>query len=78
MNALSTLFSFSGNCAPAPVKTERIGKWAEVIIPIDDDNVCYLTVNDDAIAAIVAVMRAKHFPESIIAEMQNHLDNLNS
>jgi len=32
---------------PAPVKTERMGKWYEVVIPIGKDHVAYLTMPED-------------------------------
>lgn len=39
----------------APVKTERMGKWNEVVIGISDDHVAYLTLNDDCFKVIQAV-----------------------
>jgi hypothetical protein len=42
------------NCpiGPAPKKTERHGKWYEIIIPIGKDHVAYLSMSEDAIAEI--------------------------
>jgi hypothetical protein len=39
----------------ATVKTERVGKWYEVVIHIDDDHVAYLTIDNDCFEVIQAV-----------------------
>ena len=37
---------------PAPAKTERMGKWYEVVIPIGKDHVAYLTMPEDTLGEI--------------------------
>jgi len=45
---LITELILRNNAHDAPIKTERIGKWYECIIPIGDNYVAYLTLTDDA------------------------------
>lgn len=42
----------SGGATPAPMVTERHGKWHEFIIPIGNDEAAHVTMTDDALRAL--------------------------
>ena len=47
---LGIIHSFKMNRASAV--TKRHGEWVEVVVPIDADNVAYITMTEEAYAAL--------------------------
>lgn len=53
MNVLIELIKEQGRVSHAPCSTRRLGKWYQVTIGIGDDDVAYLTLDDDAFGVLV-------------------------
>lgn len=54
MEALISLLKTQGPLTEAPCSTRRVGKWYQVVIGIGDDDVAYLTLDDEALATLIA------------------------
>ena len=69
LDAVSSLI-LQFDVAPAATKVERFGKWHECIIPIGDDHVALLTLDNDAFDALV-----KHYQEPLVQTALKAKDN---
>jgi hypothetical protein len=47
----------------APWKTQRHGEWFEFVLPVDDDNVAYLTMPKESYDTIVAMYPTVDFSD---------------
>lgn len=55
MNALIDLIKQERRLTIAPYNTRRVGKWYQVCIGIGNDDVAYLTLDDDALETLTQV-----------------------
>jgi len=51
-NKLASLFWIADHVCDAPPKTQRAGKWYQLIIGIGNDHTAYVTIDDDALKAL--------------------------
>ena len=46
---LASLIWLAGNMKAAPHKTQRVGVWFELVVGIGNDNVAYITMDEESL-----------------------------